>query len=126
MEHPRMRTLLLSLLVTSVTSSQIDCFLDHQKCEATADTLIKVFMDINTTEECLGFCNDHNSCTAFTHFGSTSEPFSLACFLYSSCRSRVPCSNCTTGSTQVHAGVSGVQVQVQVRCRLTHWLQFFK
>ena len=98
MERPRM--LLLSLLVTSVTSSQIDCFLDNQECEATADTLIKVFLDINTAEECLTLCSDDNQCSAFTHFGSTSEPFSLACFLYSSCRSRVPCSSCTTGSIQ--------------------------
>jgi len=99
MERPMM-LLLLPALLPLASAGQIDCFLDDQECKVTSDNLIEFYMGINTSEECMALCRDDSSCTAFTHFRENNDPFPLACFLFSSCRSRTPCTNCTTGSNQ--------------------------
>ena len=91
---------LLCVFVASATSSQIDCYLDEQECQVEADNLIDFYTEIPTREECAVLCNDDSTCTAFTHFGPDSFPLHEACFLFSSCRERRPCTDCITGSNQ--------------------------
>merc|ERR1719234_393067 len=90
----------LSALLRTTTSSQIDCFLDEQECQVEADNLIDFFTEIPTSEECAELCNDDSTCTSFTHFGPSSHPLHQACFLFSACRERRPCTDCITGSNQ--------------------------
>ena len=92
----------------ATTSSQIDCFLDEQQCQIEADNLINFFTEIPTSEECAQLCSDDSTCTAFTHFGATSYPLDKACFLFSSCRERRPCTDCITGSNQTDCTCSVV------------------
>ena len=96
----------LFLLFTAVTASPpIDCFIDQEECEIGTDNLIHTFLGIASAEECKLRCEDEigggvHICTAFTYFGSNSHPIPDGCLLFSSCRERRPCQNCTTGSSQ--------------------------
>jgi len=98
--------LVFSSLLDGTTSSQIDCFLDEQECQIEADNQIDFFTEIPTSEECAQLCNDDRTCTAFTHFGAASYPLHEACFLFSSCRERRPCTDCITGSNQAECKCS--------------------
>ena len=91
---------LFFLLPISMSSPQIDCFVDDEQCEITAENLVETIFEVASSEECLAFCDDDLNCTSFTHFSSSSHPFPRACFLFSSCTSRVMCNNCTTGTPQ--------------------------
>ena len=81
-------------------SSKLDCFVDNQECEITADTLLETYTGILTAEECGTLCDDGNLCTAFTFFGPTSFPISSTCLLFSSCVEHSECSDCSMGSSQ--------------------------
>ena len=102
----------LFLLFTAVTASPpIDCFIDQEECEIGTDNLIHTFLGIASAEECKLRCEDEigggvHICTAFTYFGSNSHPIPDGCLLFSSCRERRPCQNCTTGSSQTECKCS--------------------
>ena len=87
-------------------SPHIDCFVDRQECEISADNLIHTFLGITSINECRLLCEDEVTCIAFTHFGSNSHPFPDGCLLFSSCIERRPCQNCTTGSSQTECRCS--------------------
>merc|ERR1719209_2424563 len=101
-----------SAFLDATSSSQIDCFLDEQECQIEADNQIDFFTDVPTSEECAQLCNDDRTCTAFTHFGPASYPLHEACILFSSCRERRPCVDCTTGSNQAVCTCYGPQDKV--------------
>ena len=91
----------LFLLFQSVScSSDLDCFLDHEECEIRPHNLITTVMDVLTMDQCLALCQDEFACVSFTHFGAESYPFRDTCMLFSSCITRRPCQDCTTGSSQ--------------------------
>ena len=99
--------LALLFLFSSVTaSSQIDCFVDQQECDIRPDNLIHTSLGIASIEECQQLCEDEVAWIAFTHFGSSAHPFPDGCLLFSSCRDRRPCQNCTTGSSQTECRCS--------------------
>ena len=98
---------LVVLLLSSVTASpQIDCFIDQQECDIRQDNLIHTFLGIPSIEECQQLCEDEVTCIAFTHFGSESQPIEDGCLLFSSCKDRRACQNCTTGSSQTECRCS--------------------
>eukprot|EP00092_Neocalanus_flemingeri_P010623 GFUD01011445.1.p1 GENE.GFUD01011445.1~~GFUD01011445.1.p1 ORF type:complete len:425 (+),score=118.58 GFUD01011445.1:49-1275(+) len=96
----KMILLVISTFLSSVSSNQIDCYLDNQECRIEANNLVNTYMHISTIEECTGLCQEDNTCTAFTHFGQDSHPFPQACLLFSSCSQRMSCQDCVTGSNQ--------------------------
>ena len=99
--------LLLLLFSPSVAADRpIDCFFDQQKCEIERDILINTFPETTSVEECKLLCEDEINCRAFTYFGSNSFPIPNGCLLFSTCRDRQPCENCTTGSTQAQCTCS--------------------
>ena len=101
-----MLLLLLFLFLAVSGSPHIDCFVDNQECEISADNLIHTFLGISSIEECKLLCEDEVTCIAFTHFGSNNHPIPDGCLLFSSCRERTPCENCTTGSSQTECTCS--------------------
>jgi len=92
-------SLLIHLALAS-SSSDLDCFLDHQECEIYPDNLITTVTDVLTMDQCLALCQDELTCVAFTHFGSESYPLRESCMMFSSCSTRRPCQGCTSGSSQ--------------------------
>ena len=101
-----MLLLLLFLFLAVSGSPHIDCFVDNQECEISADNLIHTFLGISSIEECKLLCEDEVTCIAFTHFGSNGHPLPDGCLLFSSCRERRPCENCMTGSSQTECRCS--------------------
>jgi len=97
----------LLLLSSSISASpQIDCFVDKQECDIRPDNLIQTFLGITSIEECRQLCEDEFTCTAFTHFGSDSRPIQDGCLLFSSCKERRACENCTLGTSQTECTCS--------------------
>merc|ERR1719367_69195 len=97
----------LLLLSSSISASpQIDCFVDKQECDIRPDNLIHTFLGITSIEECRQLCEDEATCTAFTHFGSDSRPIQDGCLLFSSCKERRACENCTLGTSQAECTCS--------------------
>ena len=92
--------LLFLVFSSSSASPHIDCFLDNQECEITADNLVHTFMGISAIDECRELCEAEVTCSAFTHYGTDSSPIHDACLLFSSCSETRPWPNCTTGSSQ--------------------------
>lgn len=101
-----MLLLLLFLFLAVSGSPHIDCFVDNQECKISANNLIHTFLGISSIEECRLLCEDEVTCIAFTHFGSNNHPIPDSCLLFSSCRERTPCENCTTGSSQTECTCS--------------------
>ena len=95
-----MKFLVFLLFELASSSSDLDCFLDHQECEIHPDNLINTVTDVPTMEQCLALCQDEFTCVAFTHFGSQAYPLRESCVMFSSCSERRPCQGCTTGSSQ--------------------------
>ena len=91
---------LFPLFPLSTSTSLLDCLVDQQQCEITAGSLIQTFFEVPTFEECSALCEDELTCIAFTHFSESGYPFPHGCLLFSSCRRRVGCEGCSTGSTQ--------------------------
>merc|ERR1719430_1278103 len=99
--------ILITLFLNSVASSpHIDCFVVNQECDITSGNIIDTFMDINSVFECIQLCQDEETCSAFTHFGSESHPLRNACLLFNECLLRKPCLNCETGSSQTECTCS--------------------
>ena len=97
----------LFLLFTAVTASpHIDCFIGQEACVIGPDNLIHTFLGIASAEECKLLCEDEITCIAFTHFGSNSYPMPEGCLLFSSCKERRPCENCTSESSQTECRCS--------------------
>ena len=84
-------SLLLLLLEFASSTSDLDCFLDHQECEIHPDNLITTVTDVLTMDQCLALCQDELTCVAFSHFGIDGYPLSESCMLFSSCSVRRPC-----------------------------------
>ena len=72
----------------------IDCYVDNQECDISADNLIHTYLGVSTYTECQLLC------VAFTHFDKDGHPFPEGCLLFSSCKEQRACQNCTTGSSQ--------------------------
>ena len=84
----------------SYSASLLDCFVDQQQCEITGESLIQTFFEVPTFEQCSALCEDELTCIGFTHFSESGYPFPHGCLLFSSCKSRVGCQGCSTGSRQ--------------------------
>ena len=92
--------LFFPILLSSSEPPLLDCFVDQQQCEITGESLIQTLFGIPTFEACSALCEDELACIGFTHFSESGYPFQHACLLFSSCKRRVGCQGCSTGSTQ--------------------------
>ena len=103
--------ILLLLLFTldplsSAAAPLLDCFVDQEQCEINAENLIQTFLEVPTFKACSALCEDELSCVGFTHFSESGFPFPHGCLLFSSCKRRVACQGCSTGSTQAECTCS--------------------
>ena len=92
--------LLFTLFPLSSSAPLLDCVVDQQQCEITAENLIQTFFEVPTFEDCSALCEDELTCIGFTHFSESGYPFPHGCLLFSSCKRRVGCEGCATGSSQ--------------------------
>ena len=115
-------TILLLIIFASLISCNkvdLDCIHENEECQILYDrsqvqpeNLLRTIMGVSTVEKCLELCRTEKTnvngqtCHAFTYFGAESFPFRAACMLFSHCKKRRPCQDCTTGSSETECTCS--------------------
>ena len=90
-----------SILQLATAHENVTCFQDGQECELTSQNLVEAAITTNW-QECSLLCLNSSGCSAFTFFGINSDiPPHNSCFLFSDCKTKVPCNDCVIGIPQV-------------------------